>query len=174
MEAHKTAFKKTGSTHDISIWEWDSEKRTEEVIAVLCVNSCKGKDYPGEENGLVLNQKSWVPVLEGGIIQYEKMLNQKGHGLFLLLQNSSLYLVTVLSACVVSILAFRKYQAWGYSTSVHGSLQPIRKFTNQIFVLGSENQDFGFRLQGRDLSSPNLRSEEYRFLQLWGLSGLPL
>jgi len=42
----------------------------------------------------------------------------------------------------------------------------MREFKNLIFVLGSENQDFRFRLQGRDLSSPKLRSEEYRFLQL--------
>lgn len=95
------AFKKTGSTHGISIWEWDSKKRAEEVTAVLCIDSCKGKDYPGEENVFVLNQKSGVPVLEGGIIQYVKMLNQKGHGLFLSLQNSSLYVVTMLSACIV-------------------------------------------------------------------------
>lgn len=43
--------------HDIGIWEWASEKRTEEVIAVLHINSCKGRDYPGEENVFVLNQK---------------------------------------------------------------------------------------------------------------------
>lgn len=48
MEAHKMAFKKTGSTHDISTREWDSEKQTEEIIAGLCINSCKGKDYQGE------------------------------------------------------------------------------------------------------------------------------
>lgn len=75
MEAHKTALKKTGSTYDISIWEWNSEKLTEEVIAVLCINSCKGKDYPGKENVFVFNQKNWVPVLEGRIIQYVRMLN---------------------------------------------------------------------------------------------------
>lgn len=94
------SFKKRGSAHDRNIWERASEKRTEEVIAVLCINSCKGKNYQGEENVFVLNQKNWVPVLEGGIIQYVEMMNQKGHGLFLLLQNSSLYLVSMLSACL--------------------------------------------------------------------------
>jgi len=50
MEAHETAFNKTGSTHDIIICEWDSEKQTEEVIAVLCINGWKGKDYTQEKN----------------------------------------------------------------------------------------------------------------------------
>lgn len=61
--------------HDISIWEWDSEKETEEVFAVLCINWCKGRYYPGEEN--VLKQKNWMPILEGEFIQYVKMVTQK-------------------------------------------------------------------------------------------------
>lgn len=65
------------SMHDISIWEWDSEKGTEEVNAVLCINSCKGRHYPGEENVSVLNEKNWVPELEEGFVQYVKMLTQK-------------------------------------------------------------------------------------------------
>lgn len=68
MEAHKMSFKRRGSARDRNIWEQASEKQTEEVIAVLCINSGKAKDYQGEENVFVLNQKNWVPVLEGGII----------------------------------------------------------------------------------------------------------
>lgn len=69
-------FENGDSMHDRSLWEWDSEKGTEEVIAVLCINSCKGRDCPGEENVFVLSQKNWVPVLEG-FIQHVKMLTQK-------------------------------------------------------------------------------------------------
>lgn len=46
---------------------------------MLCINSCKGRDYPGEENVFVLKQKNWVPVLEGGFVLLlcVKMLTQK-------------------------------------------------------------------------------------------------
>lgn len=70
-------FKNRDLMHDISIWGWDSEKGTEVVIAVLCINSCKGRDYPGEENVFVPKQKNWGPVLGEGFIQYVKMLTQK-------------------------------------------------------------------------------------------------
>lgn len=52
------SFKKRGSARDRNIWEQASEKQTEEVIAVLCINSGKAKDYQGEENVFVLNQKN--------------------------------------------------------------------------------------------------------------------
>lgn len=77
MVAHEMVFKNRDLMHDISIWEWDSEKGTEEVIAVLCINSCKGSNYPGEENIFVLKRNNWVPVSEEGFVQYVKMLTQK-------------------------------------------------------------------------------------------------
>lgn len=77
MVTHGMVFKNRDSMHDRNIWEWDSEKGTEEVTAVLCISSCKGRHYPGEENVYVLSQKNWEPVLEEGFVQHVKMLTQE-------------------------------------------------------------------------------------------------
>lgn len=49
-----------------------------------------------------------MSVLEGRIIQYVKMLNQKDHCLCLLMQNSTVNIVTIF---IFKVFVFRKYQA---------------------------------------------------------------
>lgn len=126
-------FTGRGSIHDESMWEWDNEKWTGEVIAVLCINTCKEKDHP--EDLFVSNQNKWMPLSEGRITQY---VIQKGHGLYLLPQNSLLNIVNIFA---FKIFVFTKYQVWDHSTDLSSSLQNIREFTSFVFVWESKNQD---------------------------------
>lgn len=146
-------FTGRGSIHDESMWEWDNEKWTGEVIALLCINTCKDKDHP--EDLFVSNQNKWMPLSEGRITQY---VNQKGHGLYLLPQNSLLNIVNIFT---FKIFVFTKFETILLTSPAASGISE----SSQVLFLFGRAKIRTCCCKGDTCQFPNFRSKEYQFLQ---------
>lgn len=131
----------------------DSEKWTE-VTAVLCINSGKEKDCLEEKIIYIKLKEVNVSIRRKN---YPVCEDAESKGPLPVPVNAEFFSEYSHNICLQSI-CLQKVSGIRHSTVLYRRLQNTREFTNVIFVLGRENQDLNFRLQGSGLSSPKFRT----------------